>query len=71
MDGPAFFARLATALKDNRLDPVNESASKGLARIGLRPGEDLDIETMDVSVAKGLTRAARRPGRCSTPPPTP
>ena len=60
MDGPTFFARLAKALKDNPPYPADKAEIKRLTHIGLRPGEDLDVERIDSAVAKGLTRAAKK-----------
>ena len=60
MDGPAFFARLASALKDNPPYASDTTAIKRLEQIGLIPGEDLDVDRMDAAVAKGLTRAAKK-----------
>jgi hypothetical protein len=60
MDGPAFFARLARALKDNPPYATDKTAIKRLEQIGLTPGEDLDVDKMDAAVAKGLTRAAKK-----------
>ena len=60
MDGPAFFARLASALKDNPPYPADKTPMNRLEQIGLTPGKDLDVDKMDAAVAKGLTRAAKK-----------
>lgn len=60
MDGPAFFARLAAALKDNPPYAADKTPIKRLEQIGLTPGERLDVDKMDAAVAKGLTRAAKK-----------
>jgi hypothetical protein len=60
MDGPAFFHRLAAALKDNPPRPADSAVLKKLQRIGLDPWKDFDAGRVDPATAKGLTRAARK-----------
>ena len=52
MDGPAFFHRLAAALKDNPPRPADTPMLKKLHRIGLDPWQDFDAG-----------RVIRRPGK--------
>jgi hypothetical protein len=60
MDGPAFFQRLATALKANPPRPADRPMLRRLKMIGLQPGQDFDADRVDPATAKGLTRAARK-----------
>lgn len=60
MDGPAFFQRLAAALKDNPPRPADRPILSRLNAVGLNPWKDFDADRVDPATARGLTRAARR-----------
>ena len=60
MDGPAFFQRLAAAIKDSPPRPADAPMVKKLKKIGLEPGKDFDAGGVDPAIAKGLSRAARK-----------
>ena len=56
MTGAAFFKRLAMLLKDNPPYPADGPALEKLARLGIEPGKDIDIWSLDPAIAKGLNR---------------
>ncbi len=60
MDGPAFFQRLAKALKDNPPYPADAAMVRKLKHLGVKPGEDFDPNKVDPAAAKGMDKAARK-----------
>ena len=57
MDAGAFFGRLARLMKDNSPAPADAPMVEKLKALGIEPGKDLDIATIDQDTAKGLQRA--------------
>jgi hypothetical protein len=60
MDGPSFFARLATALQDNPAYPADAPMLRRLKRLGVEPGKDFDRRALDPATVKGLNRAVKK-----------
>jgi hypothetical protein len=56
MTGVEFFKRLAFLLRDNPPYPTDGSAIEKLRRIGIEPGQELDIDALPAGIAKGLNR---------------
>jgi len=59
MDAAAYFKLLATLLKDNPPNAADAPMVAQMAKIGLVPGKDWDISTVDPTVAKGLAQAPK------------
>jgi len=57
MDAGEFFGRLARLMKDNPPAPADGPMVEKLAKIGIEPGKDFNIDEIDSDVAKGLERA--------------
>ncbi len=57
MDAGAFFGRVARLMKDNPPAPADAPVVEKLSAIGIEPGKDFDIKTIDPYVARGLQRA--------------
>jgi hypothetical protein len=57
MDAGTFFARVARLMKDNPPAPADGPIVEKLRTLGIEPGKDFDIATIDPHVAKGLQRA--------------
>jgi hypothetical protein len=57
LDAGAFFSRLARLMKDNPPAPADGPILEKLKAIGIEPGKDFDIATVDPRTAKGLQRA--------------
>jgi hypothetical protein len=57
MDAAAYFKLLATLMKDNPPTVADAPMVAQMAKIGLVPGKDWDISTLDPTVAKGLAKA--------------
>ena len=56
MDAGVFFGRLARLMKDNPPAPADAPMVEKLKALGIEPGKDLDIATIDQDTAKGLQR---------------
>lgn len=56
MTGVAFFKRLVVLLKDNPPYPADGSALDKLRKLGIEPGKELDVGSLDPGIAKGLNR---------------
>jgi hypothetical protein len=54
MDAAAYFTLLATLLKDNPPKSADDPMVSELAKIGLVPGNDWDISTLDPTIANAL-----------------
>ena len=54
MDAEAYFKLLASLMKDNRPAPEDAPMIAKMAKIGIVPGQDFDINKLDPAVAKGL-----------------
>jgi hypothetical protein len=59
MDAAAYFRLLATLMKDNPPTVADAPMVAQMAKIGLVPGNDWDISTLDPTVAKGLAEAPK------------
>jgi hypothetical protein len=59
MDAATYFKLLATLLKDNPPRPADAAIVSEMAQIGLIPGKDWDIRSIDANVAAGLAKAPR------------
>jgi len=57
MDAAAYFGRLARLLKDNPPAAADGPMVEKLKTLGIQPGEDFHINTIDPDTAKGLQRA--------------
>jgi hypothetical protein len=57
MDAGTFFARVARLMKDNPPAPSDGPIVEKLRTLGIEPGQDFDIKTIDPYVARGLERA--------------
>jgi hypothetical protein len=57
MDAGASFGRLARLMQDNPPAPADSSMVAKLKTLGIEPGQDFDINTIDPHTAKGLQRA--------------
>jgi hypothetical protein len=57
MDAGAFFGRIARLMKDNPPSPADAPVIEKLKALGIEPGKDFDIATIDPDTAKGLQRA--------------
>ncbi|MGP4051894.1 DUF1254 domain-containing protein [Streptomyces sp. 2A115] len=60
MDGPAFFQRLAAALKDNPPRKEDGPMRRKLRWIGLESQKEFDADQVDPATARGLSRAAKK-----------
>jgi hypothetical protein len=59
MDAAAYFKLLATLMKDNPPTSADAPMVAQMAMIGLVPGKDWDISTLDPTIAKGLAAAPK------------
>jgi len=59
MDAGAYFKLMAELMKDNPPSKADALIVEKMAKIGLKPGKDFDINTIDPAVAKGLERAPK------------
>jgi hypothetical protein len=59
MDAAAYFTLLAKLMKDNPPKSADAAMVAQLARIGLVPGSDWDISTLDPTVAKALAEVPK------------
>lgn len=59
MDAAAYFKLLATLLKDNPPKAADGPMVAEMAKIGLVPGKDWDVGTLDPTVAAGLAKTPR------------
>ena len=57
MDAAAFFGRLARLMKDNPPAAADGPIVEKLRTLGIEPGKDFDVNTLDPYVARGLQRA--------------
>jgi hypothetical protein len=57
MDAGAFFGRLARLMKDNPPAPADSPMVAKLKALGIEPGKDFDLGTIDPHTASGLQRA--------------
>jgi hypothetical protein len=57
MNAQAFFSAMARLMKINRPHASDRALADQFIRIGVRPGEDFDIERLDPAVRRGLARA--------------
>jgi hypothetical protein len=57
MDAGEFFGRLARLMKDNPPAPADAPLVAKLKVLGIEPGKDFDIGTIDPDTAEGLRRA--------------
>jgi hypothetical protein len=57
MDANAYFSRLARLMKDNPPASVDAAMVKKLRKLGIEPGKNFDVATLDVGTARGLERA--------------
>jgi hypothetical protein len=57
MNASAYFGRIARLMKDNPPSPADGPVLEKLKAIGIVPGKDFDISTVDTRTAKGLERA--------------
>ena len=60
MDGEHFFKRLAMLMKDNPPNPEDAPMLEKLKKLGIEPGKDFDISSLDPALRKGLNRAYLR-----------
>ena len=59
MDAAAYFKLLATLLKDNPPTPADAPMVAQMAKIGMVPGEDWDISTLDPRIAEAVATAPK------------
>jgi hypothetical protein len=59
MDAAAYFKLLATLMKDNPPTPADAPMVAQMAKIGLVPGKDWDISTLDPTIAEGVALAPK------------
>ena len=59
MDAAAYFKLLATLMKDNPPTPADAPMVAQMAKIGLVPGNDWDISTLDPTIAQGVAAAPK------------
>jgi len=57
MDARAYFGRLAGLMKDKPPAPADNPMVAKLKTLGIEPGKDFDIRTIDPPTARGLHRA--------------
>jgi hypothetical protein len=57
MDARAYFGRLAQLMKDNPPTAADGPMLEKLKAVGIEPGKDFDIGSVDPNTAKGLERA--------------
>ena len=57
MDAGEFFGRFARLMEDNPPAPADGKMVKTLKAVGIEPGKDFDIASVDRHTAKGLQRA--------------
>src|SRR5271166_1765452 len=62
LDAGAYFKLVAQLLKTNPPTPEDAPMVATLAKIGIVPGQDFDLSTLDPAVAKGVA-AAPKPGQ--------
>ena len=62
MDAAAYFTLLATLMKDNPPTAADAPTVAQMAKIGLVPGHDWDINTLDPAIAKGWSGFPKRAG---------
>ena len=60
MNAQAFFGAMARLMKNNAPHQSDRALADQFIRIGVRPGEDFDIERLDPAVRRGLARADDR-----------
>lgn len=56
LDAGAYFKLLAALMKDNPPAAADASVLEKLAKLGIVPGKDFDIQTVDAAIAKGLAK---------------
>jgi hypothetical protein len=59
MDAAAYFKLLATLMKDNPPTPSDAPMVAQMAKIGLLPGKDWDISTLDPAIAQEVATAPK------------
>jgi hypothetical protein len=59
MDAATYFKLLATLMKDNPPTPTDAPMVAQMAKIGLVPGKDWDISTLDPTIAEGVATAPK------------
>ena len=59
MDAAAYFKLLATLMKDNPPTPADAPMVARMAKIGLVPGNDWDISTLDPAIAQEVASAPK------------
>jgi hypothetical protein len=59
MSAAVFFKTLAALMKDNPPSPADASIVSKLAKIGVVPGQDFDINKLDPAVAAGLEQSVQ------------
>jgi hypothetical protein len=59
MDAASYFKLLAILLKDNPPMPADAPMVAQMAKIGLVPGKDWDISTLDPTIAEGVATAPK------------
>jgi len=59
MDAATYFKLLATLLKDNPPTPADAPMVAQMAKIGLVPGKDWDISTLNPTIAEGVATAPK------------
>lgn len=60
MDGVSFFKALAQAMKDNPPYPADAKILKKLKRLGVEPGQDLDVAKVSPAMKKGMDKAVAK-----------
>src|SRR5262245_62082628 len=59
MDAGTFFKRLALLMHDNPPYAADASILEKLKKLGVEPGKDFDLSTVDPGIARGLNRAVK------------
>ncbi|HZY85181.1 MAG TPA: DUF1254 domain-containing protein, partial [Gemmataceae bacterium] len=59
MDAGAYFKLLAALMKDNPPAAADAPMVATLAKLGIEPGKDFDVRTLDPAVAAGLQKAPK------------
>jgi hypothetical protein len=60
MDGPSYFALLATLMKENPAAAADSAMVARMARIGLVPGKDFDASKLDAATAQAVREAPKQ-----------
>ncbi|ACK72210.1 protein of unknown function DUF1254 [Gloeothece citriformis PCC 7424] len=59
LDATTFFKQMCALMKNNPPTPEDKEMVEKLAKIGIVPGEDFELQSLDPSVVKGLSRSVQ------------